>query len=66
MAPFYRWGSAVSRIQSHYEETVCFLSFSSQEFLVLNWSTLEECVELGATQWYWALDPWIGNKHLDH
>ena len=42
MAPFYRWGSTVSRIQSHYEETVCFLSFSSQEFLVLNWSTLEE------------------------
>ena len=42
MAPFYRWGSTVSRIQSHYEETVFFLSFSSQEFLGLNWSTLEE------------------------
>ena len=29
MATFYRWGS---RLQSHYEETDYFLSFSSQEY----------------------------------
>ena len=35
MAPFYGWGSTSSRQQSHYEETVYFLSLSSQKFLVL-------------------------------
>ena len=35
MAPFYGWGSTVSRLQSHYEETVYFLPLSPQEFLVL-------------------------------
>ena len=35
MAPFY------GGLQSHCEETVYFLLFSSQEFLVINWSTSE-------------------------
>ena len=30
MATFYGWGSAVSRLHSHYEETVSFLRFSFQ------------------------------------
>ena len=34
MAPFYRWGSTASRLQSH-DETVYFLPISSQKFLVL-------------------------------
>ena len=38
---FYGWGSTALRLQSHYEETAYFFSFSSQEFLVLNWSTSE-------------------------
>ena len=41
MAPFYRWGSTASRLQSHYEETVYFLPPSSQKFLVFIWSTSE-------------------------
>ena len=41
MAPFYGWVSNVSRLQSHYEETVNFLPFSYQELQVLNWSTLD-------------------------
>ena len=41
MVPFYGQGSTVSRLQTHDKETVDFLPFSSQEFLVLNWSTLE-------------------------
>ena len=28
MAPFYGWGSTVSRLQSHYKQTVYFLSLS--------------------------------------
>ena len=39
--PFYGWGSAVSRLQSHYKETVYFLPLSPQEFLVLISSTFE-------------------------
>ena len=35
MAHFYGWGSIGSRLQSHYKDTVYFLPFSSQEFLVL-------------------------------
>ena len=31
----------VSRLQSHYQEAVYFLTLSSQIFLVLIWSTLE-------------------------
>ena len=35
MAPFYGWDSTASRLQSHFEETVYFLSLSSQKFLIL-------------------------------
>ena len=35
MAPFYGWGSTVSRLQSHYKETVYFLPLGPQEYLVL-------------------------------
>ena len=31
MAPFYGWGSTVSRLQSHYEETVHFLPLTLRE-----------------------------------
>ena len=41
MIPFYRWGSPVSRLQSHYKETVYFLPLSPREFLILIWSTSE-------------------------
>ena len=33
--PFYIWSSAISRLQSHCEETVSILPLSPQEFLVL-------------------------------
>ena len=41
MVPFNGWGSTASRLQSHYDEAVCFLPLSSQKFLVLIWSTSE-------------------------
>ena len=38
---FCGWCSTVSRLQSHYKETIYFLPFISQEFLVLIWSIYE-------------------------
>ena len=35
LAPFYGWGSTVSRLQSHFKETVYLLLLSSQDFLIL-------------------------------
>ena len=35
MSPFHKWGSTASRLQIHYEETVCFLPISLQVFFVL-------------------------------
>ena len=34
MAPFYGWGSTVSRLQSNYEETVDFLPLDPHNYLV--------------------------------
>ena len=41
MAPFYGWGSTVSRLQSHYEETVDFLPLDPHNYLVLIQSASE-------------------------
>ena len=41
MSSFYGWGSTVSKLQSNNNETVYFLPFISQKFLVLNCLTLE-------------------------
>ena len=32
MSPFYGWGSAASRLQSHYKEAFYFLPLSYKEF----------------------------------
>ena len=39
MASFYGLSWTVSRLQSHYKGTICFLPVSLQELLVLIWST---------------------------
>ena len=41
MAPFHGWNSNVSKLQSHYEETIYFSSLSPHNFLVLISSTSE-------------------------
>ena len=41
MASFYRWGSIVSKLQSHYEEAVYFSPLSPKEYLILILSTSE-------------------------
>ena len=56
---FYGWGSAASRIWSHYEETVYFLPLSSQKFLVLISTTskrMKGWVDLESTPWFWTRD----------
>ena len=62
---FYGWDLTASRLQSHYEEVVYFLPLISQKFLVLISLTSEgwknESFNLGATQWFWTRDPWMGN-----
>ena len=35
MVPFYGWSSTVSRLQSHYEETVYALTLGPHDFQVL-------------------------------
>ena len=57
MAPFYRWGTTASRLQSHYEEVVYFLPLSFQKFLVLIWS-ISEGLKTGST-----LEPPSGFEH---
>ena len=42
MAPFYGWGSTVSRLQNPYKEFVDFLQLSSMGFLTIIWLTSEE------------------------
>ena len=69
MVPFYGWGSTVSRLQSHYEETVYILPLSPQEYLVLissisaRWkveTTLESLSNFGPGT------PELGIQRLNH
>ena len=41
MGPFPGWGSTISKLQCHYEETFYFLPLSPQEYIVLSWTTSE-------------------------
>ena len=49
----------------HFEEGVYFLPLSSQKFLVythfIDLERMKGWVDFGATPWFWARDPWIGN-----
>ena len=59
--------TTVSRLQSHYEETVYFLPFNSQvsrgSWYSIDWIRKNErlCWPWSTTQWFWPWDPWIGN-----
>ena len=66
MPPFYGWGSTVS---SHYKEAVYFLPLSSQEFLVLNWSTSDRWkveLNLEPSSDFEPGTPGLGMKRLNH
>ena len=64
MTPFYGWGSTVSRLQSHNEETVYVSPLRSQEFLALIRPTSEGRkaeLTLEPTSGFEPLYPWIEN-----
>ena len=69
LAPFHGWSSNVSRLQSHYGETVYFLPLSPQEFVVLIWSTTEEWkaeLNLKPPSVFEPRTPGLGIQHFDH
>ena len=60
---FYGWGSTASRLQSPWEGsllfTIWFPEIRGTHFIDLG--RMKSWVDLGATQWFWAREPWIGN-----
>ena len=63
MAPFYGWGSTASGLQplrgGSLLFAIHFLKIPGARFIYLG--GMEGWVDLGAAQWFWAQDPWIGN-----
>ena len=63
MAPFYGWGSTASRQELLWGGSLLFTTkfpeIPGTHFVKLG--RMKGWVKLGATQWFWAWDPWIGN-----
>ena len=63
MAPFYGWGSIASRLVPVRGGSLLFTSklphIPGTHFTELR--SMKGWVDLGATQWFWTLDPRIGN-----
>ena len=63
MAPFYAWGSTTSRLEplrgGSLLFTIQFLEIPGTHFIDLG--RMKGSVNLGATLWFWAWDPWIAN-----
>ena len=63
MAPFYGWGSTASRLVSFRGGcllfTTKFPNISGTHFIDLG--RMKGWVDLGAKQWFWTRNPWIGN-----
>ena len=58
MATFYGWSSTASRLQLLL--TTRFPEIPGTRFV--NLGRMKGWVDLGATQRFWTLDPWIGNR----
>ena len=60
---FYGWGSTASRLQplrgGSLLFTIQFPEIPGTHFIDLG--RMKGWVDLGATQWFWTRDPWIGN-----
>ena len=68
-APFCRWDSTVSRLQSHKKEAVYFLPLTSQKFPVLIWSTSERWIAEPTLEPPCGFEhgmPGLGIQHLSH
>ena len=63
MAPFYGWDSTASKLQplrgGSLLFTIQFPEIPGTHFIDLG--RMKGWVDLGATQWFWARDPWIEN-----
>ena len=63
MAPSYGWGSTASRLEplrgGNLLFTTKFPEIPGTHFIDLE--RMKGWVDLGATQWIWTRDPWIGN-----
>ena len=66
MAPFYRCSSTASRLESLRRGSLLFTTkfpeIPGTHFIDLG--GMNGWVNLGATQWFWIRDPWIGNPAL--
>ena len=66
MTPCYGWGSTASRLQPLWGGsllfTIKFPKIPGTHFI--NLGRMKGWVDLGATQWVWTRDPWIGNPVL--
>ena len=64
MAPFYGRGSTASRLEplrgSSLLFTTKFPEIPGTHFIELG--RMKGWVDLGATQWFWTRDPWIGKS----
>ena len=63
MAPFYGWGSTASRLVPLWGGSLLFtLKFPDIPGThFINLGRMKCWVDLGAIQWFWTRDPWIGN-----
>ena len=61
--PFYRWGSTASRLEpiqgGSLLFTTTFPEIPGTHFI--NLGRMKGWVDLGATQWFWTREAWIGN-----
>ena len=63
MVPFYGWDSTCSRLVPLQGDSLLFTT-KFPEVLgthFIDLGRMKGCVNLGATQWLWTQDPWIGN-----
>ena len=62
-APFYGWGSIASKLEPLWGGSLLFTTklpeIPGTHFI--NLGRMKGWVDLGATQWFWTQDPWIGN-----
>ena len=62
ISPFYGWGSTASRLEPVRWGSLLFIT-KLPEILgtyFIDLGKMNSWVDLGATQWFWTWDPWIG------
>ena len=64
MTLFYGWGSTTSRLEPLWGGSLLFTTKSPEDpgTHFINLGRMKGWVHLGATQWFWTRDPWIGKR----